>query len=242
MNSDFWKNKNILITGHTGFKGSWLSFLLNHLGANISGLSLEKRKGIYEVLEVSKIMKNEYFFDITRLDKEDIKKIIEIVNPDIVFHLAAQSIVYLGYTKPLDTIETNIVGTYKIMDFVDSYSNAKSLIISTTDKVYLNSENDNFEEDQLGGHDFYSASKASSEFIISSYKNIKKNEHLNFTVIRSGNVIGGGDRADYRLIVELIESILQNNTFELRKPSSIRPWQFILDSLWGYLLAAEETI
>ena len=123
------------------------------------------------------------------------------------------------------------------MDFVDSYSNAKSLIISTTDKVYLNSENDNFEEDQLGGHDFYSASKASSEFIISSYKNIKKMS-IYFTVIRSRNVIGGGDRADYRLIVELIESILQNNTFELRKPSSIRPWQFILDSL-GYLLAAE---
>ena len=241
MNLDFWANKNILITGHTGFKGSWLSVLLNHLGANVYGLSDKKKDGIYEVIENSNILKKEFFHNINRLTKEEAKNILEEIKPDIVFHFAAQSLVYEGYLNPLDTIETNILGTYKIMSYVEDFSEANVLTISTTDKVYLNPEIDNTEENELGGKDFYSASKAGAEFVISAFLNSKKREGLNITVIRSGNVIGGGDRGKYRLMTDVINSINSNETFELRKPNSIRPWQFVLDSLWGYLIATYDS-
>lgn len=240
MNLDFWKNKNVLITGHTGFKGSWLTLLLNELGSNIYGISDKKKEGIYEIVEFSEILKKEFFVDINILSKKEAQEIFKIANPDIVFHFAAQSLVYEGYKNPLTTIETNVSGTYKILQYTDLESSAKTLMLATTDKVYRFPNSDNTEVAELGGKDFYSASKVGAEFVIEAYQGIKKRDELNLSVIRSGNVIGGGDRAEYRLIKELIDSINSGKTFELRKPNSIRPWQFILDSLWGYLLAAQD--
>ena len=240
MNLDFWKNKNVLITGHTGFKGSWLSLLLHELGSNIYGISDKKKEGIYEIVELSDILKKEFFVDINTLSKKEAQEIFKIANPDIVFHMAAQSLVYEGYKNPLTTIETNVIGTFKILQYTDLESSAKTLVLATTDKVYRFPNSDNTEVAELGGKDFYSASKAGAEFVIEAYQGIKKRDELNLSVIRSGNVIGGGDRAEYRLIKEVIDSINLGKTFELRKPNSIRPWQFILDSLWGYLMAAQD--
>lgn len=240
MNLDFWKNKNIIITGHTGFKGSWLTLLLHKLGSNIYGISEERKKGIYEIVDLSNILKDEFFIDINKLSKEEAQKIFKIANPDIVFHFAAQSLVYEGYKNPLDTLQTNIIGTFKVLQYTDLESSAKTIVLATTDKVYRFPDSDNTELAELGGKDFYSASKAGAEFVIEAYKGIKKRDDLNLSVIRSGNVIGGGDRAEYRLIKEIVDSINLGTTFELRKPNSIRPWQFILDSLWGYLMAAQD--
>ena len=240
MNLNFWKNKNILITGHTGFKGAWLSILLNYLGANVYGVSDVKKEGIYKVVEKSNILKKEFFIDINSLDESSANKLFKETEPDIVFHIAAQSLVYECYIDPLNTLSTNIIGTFNVMKYTDELSNALILTIATTDKVYLNPSIQNVESDPLGGKDFYSASKASSEFAIQAFLNNKSRDNLNITVIRSGNVIGGGDRAKFRLLTDLVNSINTNTNFELRKPDSIRPWQFILDSLWGYLMATEE--
>ena len=241
MSKNFWKNKRILITGHTGFKGSWLALLLNQLGANVYGLSDEKKEGIYEIVEKSQFLIKEYFENINNIDDENAKKILGEIEPDIVFHFAAQSLVYKGYLYPKDTINTNILGTYNILDYVDKLTSAKTITVATTDKVYIKPQINNVETDELGGKDFYSASKAGAEFIIQAFLNNKERADLNVTVIRSGNVIGGGDRGEYRLMTDLINSIYSNKDFELRKPESIRPWQFVLDSLWGYLLATEDS-
>jgi CDP-glucose 4,6-dehydratase len=134
MSKNFWKNKRILITGHTGFKGSWLALLLNQLGANVYGLSDEKKEGIYEIVEKSQFLIKEYFENINNIDNENAEKILGEIEPDIVFHFAAQSLVYKGYLYPKDTINTNILGTYNILDYVDKLTSAKTITVATTDK------------------------------------------------------------------------------------------------------------
>ena len=238
MNSNnFWKNKNVIITGHTGFKGSWLVNLLKYLESNIVGISREKYEGIYELSCVSKLLEDEIFIDISK--NIDIpEKLFKSFQPDIVFHFAGQSLVPVGYSNPLDTINTNIVGTYNVLNYFDKYDSINSIIVSTTDKVYLNPNDKNVETSILGGTDYYGASKASAEFIISSFLN--NNPSTNISVVRSGNVLGGGDRAFKRLIPDLIKAIKSNQDFEIRQPNSVRPWQYVLDSLVGYLYVAEE--
>ena len=238
MNSNnFWKNKNVIVTGHTGFKGSWLVNLLKYLDSNIVGISREKYEGIYKLSSVSQLLEDEIFIDISK-DIDIPEKLFKSFQPDIVFHFAGQSLVPVGYSNPLDTINTNIVGTYNVLNYFDKFDSVNSIVVSTTDKVYLNPNNLNVETSTLGGKDYYGASKASAEFIISSFLN--NNPSTNISVVRSGNVLGGGDRAFKRLVPDLIKAIKLKQDFEIRQPNSVRPWQYVLDSLLGYLYVAEE--
>ncbi len=238
MNSNFWENKKVLITGHTGFKGTWLAYILSLLGANLTGISIDRHKGIYSETNASDLFEKEYFLDIRSFTKEFSEEINE-ENFDIIFHLAAQSLVHEAHLSPLNTIETNILGTYNILELFNNSKSAKTLSISTTDKVYKDPSSINTEEYELGGHEFYSASKVSKENVINAYINTKLDSKKNISVIRSGNVIGGGDRSDNRLVPDIINSVSSEQNVSIRNPQSIRPWQHVLDSLGGYLLATE---
>ena len=237
---DFWINKKVLITGHTGFKGSWLAVYLHHLGADLFGISREKKSGIYSMAKLHEIFKEEIFLDIGKVEFEELEKIIRRLNPEVIFHFAAQSLVYLGHSDPTDTVFSNIIGTHNLLYASKDIESIRSVIVSTTDKVYEDSSFDNIESSKLGGKDYYSASKVAVENIIFAYKNLFVFPLV--SVVRSGNVIGGGDRAEKRLMTELVLSINENKDFLLRKPNSIRPWQYILDSIRGYLLVAEDTL
>jgi len=237
---NFWKSKRVLITGHTGFKGSWLVLMLSYLGAEVYGVSREKKDGIYEKANVSGICSKEYFTDISSKNYKDLEEIVNAIKPEVIFHFAAQSLVIKSYEDPADTIHTNIIGTYNVMEVSNNCKELKSLVVATTDKVYKNPSEDNTEASELGGKDFYSASKVSCEMIIQAFIKASKRKDLAISIVRSGNVIGGGDRAENRLMTDLVTSLLQNSEFNLRMPNSIRPWQYILDSLYGYLLVAEK--
>ena len=239
-NLTFLKNKKVLITGHTGFKGSWLAVILYYFGAKIYGISREKKEGIYEMAKISELMNSEYFIDISEKSINSLSKIVNEINPDIVFHFAAQSLVIKSYNEPKDTIYSNIIGTYNMLEVINNSPSVKSLIISTTDKVYKNPENNNIESSDLGSSDYYSASKVSSELIIDSFINITMRDSLNISVVRSGNVIGGGDRSENRLITDIVNKLINNEDIVIRMPKSVRPWQYILDSLSGYLKVSEE--
>lgn len=237
-NSNFWKNKRVLVTGHTGFKGSWLSLFLKYLDAEVYGISKEPNEGVYKDVGLSKVFAGESFVDISSYEFLNCETEIRRFNPDIVFHFAAQSLVYKGYTDPLETLKTNIIGTFNVLNSLKEIDSLKTIVVATTDKVYKKSDFNNIEDSPLGGKDFYSSSKVGTENVVTAFANMQK--LFNISVVRSGNVIGGGDRAEKRLVVELIESLKKNKDFLLRKPNSIRPWQYILDSVFGYLLVAEE--
>jgi len=236
----FWNDKKVLVTGHTGFKGSWLCVFLYYLGAKVYGLSKEVKEGIYTDAKISKLLESEIYFDISTNDNKALENLIKKIKPDIVFHFAAQSLVIKSYEDPKETIYSNIIGSYNVIDSIAKSNEVKSLIIATTDKVYKYPDKKNTELSELGGKDFYSASKVSVELIISAYLNNLNENELNLSVVRSGNVIGGGDRSENRLINDLIKAIVSKNEFKLRMPHSVRPWQYILDSLHGYLLVAKE--
>ena len=239
LNLEFWNNKKILITGHTGFKGAWLASFLYKQNCELFGISKDKKEGIYKLASVSKLMQKEYIFDINVYDQEEIDGIFSSINPDIVFHFAAQSIVSESYKNPFNTLETNAMGTYKILNASNKTQSVKTLIIATTDKVYKVPSKLNVEKDELGGTDYYSISKVMAEIIIKSFIEIEKRKDLNISIARSGNVVGGGDRGVNRLITDLVESCISNKEFVSRNPKSIRPWQYILDSIYGYVLLAQ---
>ncbi|RPF74968.1 MAG: CDP-glucose 4,6-dehydratase [Rickettsiales bacterium TMED289] len=241
--SNFWKDKKVLITGHSGFKGSWLTLWLNSLGAEVYGISLEpdkKEKNLFHEGDVGKSCKS-IFSDITNFDslKQEIKKI----NPDIVFHLAAQALVRESYRDPLATFRTNIIGTANLLQSLVGITSTKVSIMITTDKVYKN--NEWFwpyrEDDTLGGIDPYSSSKAASEILISSYRNsILKNQDINIASARAGNVIGGGDWSKDRLIPDAMRAWETGEDVIIRNPNATRPWQHVLDPLNGYITLAEK--
>ncbi|OEJ15959.1 CDP-glucose 4,6-dehydratase [Brachyspira hampsonii] len=238
---EIFKNKNILITGHTGFKGAWLSKLLLEVGSNISGISLKANDlSLYNLLGLDNQL-NSYILDIR--DVDNIKKIVLDINPDIIFHLAAQPLVIDSYNNPLYTFETNVIGTINLMEAMRQLNNLECAVMITTDKVYDNKEWvwGYRENDSLGGHDPYSASKACSEIAIKSYKKSFFKD-LNIVSVRAGNVIGGGDFADNRIIPDIVRAIEKNIPVELRNPNSVRPWQHVLDVLYGYLLLAYNII
>lgn len=233
---NFWKNKNVLVTGHTGFKGSWMSIFLHQLGSNVIGMSdFEIISDNYKLSDIENIFDNEYKNDI--LDTKELNKVVEN-KIDVVFHFAAQGIVSTASKFPLKTIETNVVGTYNLLELSNNIG-VNTFVVSTTDKVYLNSENNNIESDHLGGKEFYSASKASSEHIISAFINTRSKDNFHVGVVRSGNVLGGGDGAKDRIVTDVINSLRNNKDITLRNPNAIRPWQYILDSILGYLLTAQ---
>jgi len=237
----FFKNKKILITGHTGFKGSWLTFWLEKLGASISGISKDvpTNPSLFKVLNLkNKII--DHRLDIRNLSK--LKKIVEKFKPDYVFHLAAQSLVKKSYEDPINTFTTNAIGTCNILESIRLLKNKCSVVIITSDKSYKNIEitRGYRETDELGGHDPYSASKGCAEFIIQSYiKSFFSNKkNLKIGITRAGNVIGGGDWSDNRVIPDCFKSWSLNKAVTIRSPNSTRPWQHVLEVLSGYLKLA----
>ena len=233
-----YKNKKIIITGSTGFKGSWLCFWLHLLKANIVGISLhpEKDSILYKKLKINKKIK-QYFLNIQDLNKLD--KIIKKEKPDLIIHLAAQSIVSSSYQDPINTIKTNVVGSANILETVKK-NNVKNLLYITSDKCYLNKDKKIIykESDRLGGEDLYSASKASAEIIFEAYIKsfFSKNKKINYATARAGNVIGGGDMKKDRIVPDIMRSLIKKTKLIIRSPSAVRPWQHVLEPLHGYLI------
>ncbi|MCX6798444.1 MAG: CDP-glucose 4,6-dehydratase [Candidatus Falkowbacteria bacterium] len=249
MLEEFYKNKKVLITGHTGFKGSWLNQILINWGAQVIGYSLEPntKPALFDILGLSKCLEH-HLGDIR--DYQNLKKVIAQAKPEIVFHLAAQPLVRESYDDPLYTFQTNIMGTANLLQAVEENEGVKAVVIVTTDKVYRNQEDGCCfkENDSLAGHDPYSASKAGAEIVVESYlKSFFNPQHYNVrhqTLIassRAGNVIGGGDRSKDRLMTDIIRAVFEYNTpISIRNPEAIRPWQHVLEPLFGYLLLAEK--
>ncbi len=247
MNLKFYNKKKILVTGHTGFKGSWLTLFLNELNADIMGISLPPKTA-------------EDFFVVNKLDKLCDSHILDITNflsvqkkitqfqPDLIFHLAAQPLVRYSYLHPLETFQTNVMGTANILEAVKNIQSPCAIVVITTDKVYQNKEwNYPYREnDRLGGKDPYSASKACVEMLISSYQNSFFNpkdfgvHHKALATARAGNVIGGGDWSEDRLVPDIIRAIKNNSEIIVRNPEAVRPWQHILEAASGYLLLGEK--
>jgi len=239
----FWKNKNVFVTGHTGFKGSWLCIFLKVLGARVTGYSLKPttQPNLFNLARVNKIIKKSIIADVREYKKlfKEIKK----SNATIIFHLAAQPLVRYSYLLPKETFDTNVVGSLNILESVRKIKKIKSSIIITTDKVYDNSKNKIFKEiDKLGGIDPYSSSKVCVEHLFSSYTNsfFKKSPNQKLATVRAGNVIGGGDYSEDRLIPDIYRFAKKNKKIILRNPGSVRPWQHVLEPLSGYLLLAEK--
>lgn len=246
MNAEFWQDKRVFITGHTGFKGSWLSLWLQSLGAKVTGFSLNppSETNLFEVANVSQTMQSIHG-DLR--DADSLEKALLASEADIVFHLAAQALVLNSYQNPVETYSTNVMGTVNLLEAVRKSTTVKSVVIVTSDKCYDNKEWHwgYRENDAMGGFDPYSSSKGCAELVTDSYRNSffnpeKHHEHgVAIASARSGNVIGGGDWADGRLIPDVIRAFAKHEPVRLRNPASIRPWQHVLEPLRGYMLLAE---
>ena len=238
-NLNYFKNKKVLITGHNGFKGSWLTIWLSLLGARVVGISLpNKSKDNHYNLVKKNLKVKSFYFDIR--NKKKLEKVILKEKPDFFFHLAAQSLVYKSILNPLFNWETNVMGLFNTLEALNKLKNNCIAIIITSDKCYKNLElNRGYKEtDILGGVDPYSASKASAEILFHSYFKTfidKKNKSLRVCTARAGNVIGGGDWSKNRLIPDCMKMWLKNKIPEIRNPNSTRPWQHVLEALSGYL-------
>ena len=234
-----YKGKRVLITGHTGFKGSWLTLVLNYLGAEIIGASIDckTKKGPYFSCGMHKKLKYDERLDIR--DEFALKELISKIKPDFIFHLAAQALVSHSYKYPSETIITNAIGTLNMLEAIKNYDQILQVVLVTSDKCYENIETfyGYKETDSLGGKDPYSASKACAEIIANSYirsiLNTKNN--INIATARAGNVIGGGDWSKNRLIPDAVNHWQNNKTLFIRNPQSTRPWQHVLEPISGYL-------
>jgi CDP-glucose 4,6-dehydratase len=238
----FWEGRRVFVTGHTGFKGAWLSLWLRRLGAVVTGYSLVPEPGpsLYTLADVARDVQS-IFADIRNVDA--LQGAVSAARPEIVFHLAAQSIVRESYRSPLDTISTNVLGTANVLDALRHVDTARAVVIVTSDKCYENSERRIAyrETDPLGGRDPYSASKGAAEIITAAYRRSFFSESGDSAVAtaRAGNVIGGGDFATDRLIPDCVRAAVSREPVLLRNPESTRPWQFVLEPLSGYLALAE---
>lgn len=242
INKKFWKNKNVLITGHNGFKGSWLSIILKMVGANVYGISLKPstNNSIYKLTNLKYLIDEDKILDIRNF--KNLLQYIKKKEPDIIFHMAAQSIVRNSYLTPIDTYSTNIMGTINLLEAVKSVTKTKCIINVTSDKCYQNNETTEGlkEIDMMGGNDPYSSSKGCVELISQAYrKSFFDNTNISLPSVRAGNVIGGGDNNNYRLIPDIFRSLDTNMPLEIRSLHSVRPWQHILDLLCGYIKIAE---
>jgi CDP-glucose 4,6-dehydratase len=246
MNPQFWQGKKVLITGHTGFKGSWLSLWLQSLKAELVGYSLVSptQPSLFEVAQVEKSMIS-IVGDVT--DRSHLQEVIARYQPEIILHLAAQALVRESYKKPVDTYATNVMGTVNLLESVREVGGVKVLVNITSDKCYENREWvwGYRENEPLGGYDPYSSSKACAEIVTAAYRQSffhpdKYGEHgLAIATARAGNVIGGGDWASDRLIPDIINSAMTGQTLLIRNPYATRPWQHVLEPLNGYLTLAE---
>lgn len=239
MIKKIYKNKKIIVTGHTGFKGSWLCFWLYLSGANIYGISKDvpTDPSLFNILNIKKIIKKDYRINIK--DYKKLKKLIEKVEPDIVFHLAAQALVKKSYEKTFETFLSNTVGTLNILEIISNCKKKINLVLITSDKVYknINTKKKYIESDKIGGDDPYSSSKGAADIIANSYQLLFKKKGHKIVIARAGNVIGGGDWADDRIISDCFKSWKSNTSVKIRSPNSTRPWQHVLEPISGYLLA-----
>lgn len=241
-NPSFWRRKRVLITGHTGFKGSWLALWLHRLGAAVTGISLPPttEPNLYTEAKLEELCRS-HFCDI-----RDVAALAELVNaarPDIVFHLAAQALVRRSYDEPLATFETNVMGTAYVLEALRGLDSVRVAVMVTTDKVYRDNEPPlPYSEDApLGGHDPYSASKAACEIVIESYRDAFLSAHgVALASARAGNVIGGGDWSKDRLIPDAIRAWQAAAVLQVRRPQAVRPWQHVLEPLSGYLTLAQK--
>ena len=243
MFGNVYQGRRILLTGHTGFKGSWLALWLQKLGAEITGLSLAP-KSTPSHWDLLSLDFEDYKIDIR--DKDAVVKVVQKSAPEFVFHLAAQSLVKNSYKDPLETWSTNVMGTANVLEACRKQPSVKAILVVTTDKCYENREWEwgYRETDRLGGHDPYSASKASAEMVVASYRSAFFNQ-LGAPLIasaRAGNVIGGGDWSEGRLIPDLMRAISTKTTLEVRYPNATRPWQHVLEALSGYLCLGQKLV
>ncbi len=238
---DFYKNKRVFITGHTGFKGSWLCLLLENLGAKVTGYALAPDdESLFSLAKIDKKI-NSHISDIRNF--KNLKEVLQNADPDIVFHLAAQPLVRDSYKDPIYNYETNVIGTVNLFEACKDLKSLKAIINITTDKCYENKEWHwpYRETDTLGGYDPYSASKACSEIVTNSYrKSFFENLNVGLASARAGNVIGGGDFSRDRIIPDIVRSIRDDRKVILRSPQAVRPWQHVLDVLYGYLLLGQK--
>ena len=245
MFGNFFKDKKILVTGHTGFQGSWLTLWLKLLGAKVIGYSLPPptNPSLFESLELENDITH-IIADIRNLD--ELKRAISSNEPDLIFHLAAQSLVRESYEKPVETFSTNILGTVNVLDCIRNSTTVKGCIVYTSDKSYENvgTKQVYTENDRLGGNDPYSASKASSEIVTTAYRNsfFGKVSSPRIATIRAGNVIGGGDWSKDRLIPDFVRAVINKQKINVRNPEHTRPWQFVLEPLSGILWLAVKMI
>lgn len=236
----FWAGKRVVLTGHTGFKGAWLSIWLGRLGAEVTGIALppETRPSLFALARPD--LKESHFQDIR--DAARLAELVRSASPDIVMHLGAQALVRPSYQDPLGTFATNVLGTANLLEAVRSVPSARVVVAITTDKVYRNLEHafPYRETDHLGGHDPYSASKAASEIIIASYRDsFLREKGVAVASARAGNVIGGGDWSADRLLPDAVRAWQSGNTLSVRRPEAKRPWQHVLEPLSAYLVLAE---
>jgi CDP-glucose 4,6-dehydratase len=242
VNSVFWKNKRIFLTGHTGFKGSWMSLWMQSMGAVVKGYSLEPNTtpNLYTEASVDDTMDSE-IGDIRNLNQ--ISKSMFDFNPDVLIHMAAQPLVRLSYKEPIETYTTNVIGTVNVLEAARKCSNLKAIVSVTSDKCYENRDLDwAFRENEaMGGHDPYSSSKGCAELVTSAYRSSFFSEKgtASLASARAGNVIGGGDWSDDRLIPDILRAFENSEPVVIRNPLSTRPWQHVLEPIAGYLVLAE---
>ena len=244
MFDDIYKNKKVLITGHTGFKGTWLTTWLINLGAEVIGISKDTptQPSMFDILELENKIRH-HLIDVR--DFNSLSQVIASEKPDFVFHLAAQAIVSTSYAEPVDTISSNVMGTTNVLEVLRVSNHACTAIIITSDKAYENIEQvwGYKENDPMGGEDIYSGSKGSAELIFKSYYHSffkSEGSNVRLAVARAGNVIGGGDWAQDRIVVDCVEAWSKGKGVEIRSPEATRPWQHVLEPLSGYLNLGQE--
>ena len=241
IDQEFWKGKRVFLTGHTGFKGSWLSLWLCSLGAEVRGYALNPptSPSLFNEAKIDTIIDSQ-IADIR--DQDTLHESMTGFNPDILIHMAAQPLVRYSYGAPIETYEVNVIGTAKVLEVARSCPNLKAIVNITTDKCYENDERvEGYKEnDPMGGYDPYSSSKGCAELVASSYRrSFLQDQGIGIASVRAGNVIGGGDWADDRLIPDILRSFEKNKPVVIRNPKATRPWQHVLEPLSGYLILAQ---
>jgi len=241
VDAAFWHGKRVFLTGHTGFKGSWLSLWLSDMGAIVKGYALEPptAPSLFEQAKVAELIESE-IGDIR--DLERLSTSMSAFNPDVLIHMAAQPLVRLSYKDPIETYDTNVMGTVKVLEAARSCQNLKAIINVTTDKCYENREWvwGYRENEPMGGHDPYSSSKGCAELVTSAYRrSFMREQRIGLASVRAGNVVGGGDWAEDRLVPDILRAFEQDKPVVVRNPAATRPWQHVLEPLSGYLVLAQ---
>ncbi|HAC60494.1 MAG TPA: CDP-glucose 4,6-dehydratase [Rhodobiaceae bacterium] len=240
LDKAFWSGKRVLLTGHSGFKGAWASLWLSAMGAEVTGFSLapETDPNLFELADVQTVVRS-HFGDLR--DADAVRQVVSEARPEIVLHMAAQPLVRRSYADPVGTFDANVMGTVHLLDALRHQEELQSVLVVTTDKVYENAEQGiSFkEEDPLGGHDPYAASKAAAEIVTSSYaRSFFEERGVRVATARGGNVIGGGDFSEDRLVPDIWRALKAGKPLMLRNPAAARPWQHVLDCLCGYFTYA----